>query len=167
MALSQTELDVVASFRGRFEEHYAGDARFGEVSRVDREDGSQCSTRFQVADDVWLDLTVRPGIPQLRAGIVTDDRWKNEELEDAIEETGDSMSEFVELGFDEAGLDWAEPPVEHYREDGKYFIFATAFEAESVAALGDDAVFDRIRRIFDGYYEAFRGAIARLNAEAE
>jgi hypothetical protein len=103
-------------------------------------------------------------LPQLRAGILTDDRWKSEDLEQAVEDTGDTMEEFVEMGFDEAGLDWKEPPVEHYRDQGKYFYFATPLDLPTLAQLGDAAVFDKVRRMFEGYYRAFQGAIQKASA---
>lgn len=155
---------AVEEFRGKLEAKFASDERFRSVSRLDREDGSTLATHFQVADSLWLEIAVRPGIPQVRVGIVTDDRWKNEDLEDAIEETGDTMSEFVELGFDEAGLEWPNPPVEHYRDQGKYFCFTTAFEPDGLDALRDAGTLQKTTRMFEGYYEAFRGAIEKAAA---
>lgn len=166
MPLSARENELIREFRESFENRCRGDARFRGVSRLDREDGSTLSTRFEVAPRLWLELAIRPGIPQLRAGILTDDRWKNEDLEDKIEETGDTMNEFVELGFQEAGLEWPNPPVEHYRDQGKYFCFTTPIELPSVAALADPAVFEKAGRMLDGYYEAFRGAIEKTLKEA-
>ncbi len=153
-------------FREAFERRYAADARFRGVVHVDREDGSTRMSLFRLADTLYLEMTIRPGIPQVRAGIVTDDRWKNEDLEDAIEESGDTMSEFVELGFDEVGLDWREPPVEHYRDQGKYFCFSTAFELPDVAALRDAATLERVAAMFEGYYTAFRKAIDKTLSPA-
>lgn len=89
-----------------------------------------------------------------------------QELEERIEETGDTMPEFLELGFDEAGLDWREPQVEHYRDQGKYFCFATPLELKSVRDLDSTEVRERVRAMFEGYYHAFRGAIERLKAAA-
>lgn len=166
MPLSDSDRKLVTDFRAAFERGYAGDDRFLRVVRDDRPDNSVLATRFSVLEDVWLELTVRPFVPQLRAGIVTTDRWKNEELEERIEETGDTMSEFLELGFDEAGLDWREPQVEHYRDQGKYFCFATGLELPALQSLVDPAIRDKARRMLEGYYHAFRGAIQRLKAAA-
>ncbi len=166
MPLTDKDRKTIADFRAAFERHLAGDERFGPPDREDRPDESVLSTRFALMERLWLDLTIRPFIPQIRVGIVTDDRWKNEELEERIEETGDSMPEFLELGFDEAGLDWREPSVEHYRDQGKYFCFATPLELNSIAELGKPEIADRANRMFEGYYQAFGAAIARLKAEA-
>lgn len=144
-------------FLSTLESALAGDPRFSGHARHARPDGSTAATRWQSAANpqVWFEIAVRPLIPQIRVGVVTDDRWKSEDFEEKIEESGDTMSEFVELGFDEAGLEWPEPIVEHYREDMKYFYFATAFEPQSLEALGHEAVINRVRRMFDGYYHAF------------
>lgn len=166
MPLTDNDRKTIADFRAAFERHWGGDGRFGASVRDDRPDESVLSTRFAIMDRLWLDLTIRPFIPQIRVGIVTDDRWKNEELEERIEETGDTMPEFLELGFDEAGLDWREPAVEHYRDQGKYFCFATPLELKMIADLMKPEIADRARRMFEGYYQAFGAAIARLKAEA-
>lgn len=164
MPLSEADRKLIADFRNTIERGYANDSRFSAAVREDRPDESVLASRFPVLDDVWIDLTLRPFVPQFRAGIVTTDRWKNEELEERIEETGDTMSEFLELGFDEAGFDWRNPQVEHYRDQGKYFYFATGVELPSLQALADAAVAEKARRMLDGYYHAFRGAIERLKA---
>jgi len=164
MPLSPEDRQLVTRFRDRFEAGLAGDARFGPARREDREDESTLTSRFTVAPGLWLEMVVRPFLPQVRVGIVTDDRWRNEDLEDKIEESGDTMSEFVELGFEEAGLEWPEPPVEHYRDQGRYFCFSTALDLKRLSDLDDPAVLDRVRRMLEGYYCAFRSAIAKAAA---
>lgn len=164
MPLNPSDRELIARFRDRFEAQYRNDERFFGVQRYDRPDESTLATRFEVGPNLWLELTVRPFLPQARAGILTDDRWKSEDLEQAIEDTGDTMEEFVEMGFDEAGLAWKEPPVEHYRDQGKHFYFATPLELEKIGQLGEEAAFDKLRRMFEGYYRAFEGAIRKASA---
>lgn len=161
MKLSDADRARIESFRTRLERKLQTDERFGELSRDDREDGTYLATRFAVADKLYIEFAVRPNVPQLRAGVMTDDRWTSEDLEQVIEDSGDTMPEFVELGFEDAGLEWPEPQVEHYRDRGKYFYFATAFEPASLAALEDAATVDKLERMCIGYYEAFRAAIKR------
>ena len=157
MALAAAQKDLVESFRAKLEAALASDARFAGASRHDRGDGSTLACRWPTAANphVWFEVAVRPLIPQVRAGVLTDDRWKSEDFEDKIEESGDTMSEFVELGFEEAGLTWLDPPVEHYREDMKFFYFATALELAALEELQHEATFEKVRRMFDGYYHAF------------
>lgn len=164
MPLSARDRELIERFRAAFETRYRGDARFAPPTRHDREDESTLATRLGVGEGLWLELAIRPLLPQVRVGILTDDRWKSEDLEQAIEDSGDEMGEFIELGFEEAGLTWKEPPVEHYRDQGKYFYFATPLELAGLDQLADPAVADRIGRMFEGYYEAFKPAIRKLAA---
>jgi len=153
--LTGIQQDQVQSFRAAIEDQLGGDSRFAGRTRHDRPDGSTLATRWQsvVNPHVWFEIAVRPLIPQIRVGILTDDRWKSEDFEEKIEESGDTMSEFVELGFDEAGLEWKEPIVEHYREDMKYFYFATALAVSSLDELPGKV--GEARKMLDGYHHAF------------
>ena len=157
MTISGTQRELVDAFRSNFEKALAGDSRFAGHHRHDRPDGSTISTRWASAVNphVWFEIAVRPQIPQVRVGVLTDDRWKSEEFEEKIEESGDTMGEFVEMGFEEAGLTWLDPIVEHYREDMKYFYFATSLEPASIEELQGDAVRTKTRQMFDGYHHAF------------
>lgn len=161
MPISASDRERVEQFRATIESRQATGGPGRSVTREDRPDGSYLASRFAVGEKLWLELAVRPMIPQVRAGIMTDDRWLSEELEQVIEDSGDSMPEFVELGFEEAGLDWPAPLVEHYRDQGKYFYFATALELKSLADLADAGLIDRACRMLDGYYQAFRPAIEK------
>lgn len=153
--LTSAQQDQIQSFRAAVEDSLSGDPRFSGAARHDRPDGSTLATRWQSAANshVWFEIAVRPLIPQVRVGILTDDRWKSEDLETKIEESGDTMSEFVELGFDEAGLEWKEPIVEHYREDMKYFYFATALALPKLDELSSRV--SQARKMLDGYHYAF------------
>jgi hypothetical protein len=155
MAITDQQLKLVAGFREWIETSAAGDKRFGERSRDDRDDGSTLATRWQAAPDLWFELAVRPLLPQVRVGILTTDRWKSEELEQRIEDSGETMHEFVESGFTEAGLDWVEPPVEHYRDQGKYYYFATPLDLDSLDALADEPVRRKTALMLLGYAIAF------------
>lgn len=157
MAVTTEQREKVEGFRAHFEKALAGDGRFAGLHRHDREDGSTLATRWPslVNEHVWFEIAVRPLIPQVRVGILTDDRWKSEDFEEKIEESGDTMSEFVEMGFHEAGLEWLEPTVEHYREEMKYFYFATAFDLRDLNELADSAVRRKAGQMLEGYYRAF------------
>ena len=166
MALTDQQRERIDAFRKHMEQTLSADGRLGELTHDDRQDGSSLASRFLVGEKLWIEMCLRPAIPQLRAGIVTDDRWLSEDLETAIEDSGDTMSEFVELGFDEVDLDWTDPVVEHYRDRGKYFYFATGFELDSLDQLDTAAVRDKLAKMCLGYYEAFRPAIEKAAAES-
>lgn len=165
MPLDPHQREHIRLFRDRFRNRFAADPRFGEITLDDRPDDSTLAMRFAVGEKLWLEMAIRPFIPQVRAGIMTEDRWISEDLETAIEESGDTMSEFVEMGFDEAGLTWKNPIVEHYMErpgeNQKRFYFATALELPSLDDLGQPATFDKVRGMLEGYYESFRSAIEK------
>ena len=157
MSLSTEQSAAIRDFRQWFEQNLSGDQRFGSPTRDDRADQSTLATRWptRANPQVWLEVAVRPFLPQVRVGLVTDDRWKSEDLEEKIQESGDTMSEFVGLAFEEAGLPWAEPPVEHYRDQMKYFYFATPIELKSAGDVTNDSVRTKTRQMIDGYYAAF------------
>ncbi|MCC7290896.1 MAG: hypothetical protein IT449_02405 [Phycisphaerales bacterium] len=159
MPLSDCDVSIISSFRDWLD---ARRASGGDPSlRDDRADGSSLLTRFPAGPQTWLEVAVRPYIPQVRVGIVTDDRWKNEELEEAVESTGDTMSEFVEAGFHEVDLDWRDPPVEHYRDRGKDFTFATPLDLSSMDDLSRDDVRTRVWKMVEGYRTAFAAALTK------
>lgn len=160
MSLSQEDRDRIESFRVFVEDSVATDDRYGAKSRDDREDGSTLSTRFNAGTACWFEVSIRPLIPQVRVAFLTENRWTNEECEEAVEESGDSMEEFVGMGFSDAGLDWAEPPVEHYREGGKFFTFATPLALDELSDLDRDVTRDKTLRMLEGYLIAFGPAIS-------
>ncbi len=155
MALSDTQRKLILDFRTWVETHAAAGLGAGAPERQDREDDSTLATRWAGGEQLWYELTVRPFLPQVRVGVLTDDRWKSEEFEQKIEDSGDTMSEFLEVGFETAGLTWASPPVEHYREHGKYFYFATPLELGSLDDLAGDAVRLKAVQMLEGYRHAF------------
>lgn len=161
MALAPSDVSRIEAFREWVEGQVAATGRYGPPARADRDDRSTLVTRFAAGASLWLEFAVRPYIPQVRAGILTDDRWKSEELEEAIESTGDTMSEFIEAGFDEVDLDWRDPPVEHYREGGKYFYFATPLGLVGLSDLDHMDVRRKTLHMVFGYAAAFFPALQK------
>lgn len=166
MSLSEPDLASITDFRDYLEGITEGDDRYGSAERVDKEDLSTLATRFSIGENCWLELAIHPLLPQVRVGIVTGDRWVNEQMEQAIEDSGDSMSEFVEGGFAEVGLNWPDPPVEHYREDGTDFHFATPLALQDLMDLDDDALRTKIIRMLEAYLMVF-GFVAAHPEEEE
>jgi hypothetical protein len=149
MPLSDRDAALISAFRDWLDALGAGGAGGGPGLRDDRADGSSLLTRFPAGPRTWLEVAIRPYIPQVRVGIVTDDRWKNEELEEAVESTGDTMSEFIEAGFHEVDLDWRDPPVEHYRDRGKDFTFATPLDLKAISDLSHEDVRAKVAGLVD------------------
>ncbi len=160
MPLTQQDRDRIESFRTFIADSVAADDRYGPASPNDREDASTLATRFNAGPSCWFEVAVRPFIPQVRVGFLTDDRWKSEELEQAIQDSGDTMQEFVGIAMEDAGLSWPEPPVEHYREGGQFFYFATPLAIEELRDLDSDEARNKTLRMLEGYLIAFGPAIA-------
>jgi hypothetical protein len=158
MPLNDHQRRGIAAFRTGLEAHIEAISLFSApAARSDREDEATLTTRWQGAERVWYEVTVRPFLPQVRAGVLTDDRWQSEAFEQMIEDSGDTMQEFLELGFETAGLEWAGPPVEHYREQGRYFYFATPIDLCDLAELADDSLRRKVQLMIEGYLLAFGG----------
>ncbi len=163
MPLNDEQREQIAAFRTYIADAVANDDRYGEAVRCDRDDESTLAMWFEAGPSCWFEVALRPSIPQVRVGFLTDDRWRSEEVEQAIQDSGDTMEEFVEVGFDEAGLPWENPPVEHYRESGKYFYFATPLALDDLEDLDQESLRNKVLRMLEGYLIAF-GPV--LDAEA-
>ena len=159
MAFSDEDHELIEAFRTYVEDSVANDDRYGECVRLDRDDASTMAMRFEATPTCWFEVALRPLIPQVRIAFLTTDRWLSEELEQAIQDSGDSMEEFVGLGMDEAGLDWDEPPVEHYRDGGEFFYFATPLPIDELRDIERDQVRNKVLRMLDGYLIAFGPAL--------
>lgn len=159
MPLSEEQIGWCDAFRAYIESSVSTDERYGPVTHHDRDDQSLLASRFEMAPQCWLEVALRPFVPQVRVGFVTTDRWKSEDAESMIEDSGDTMNEFVGMGFNDAGLDWDEPPVEHFREAGQYFYFATPLDLEELRDLGTDEIREKTLRMLEGYLIAFGPAM--------
>ena len=159
MPVLEQQRAAIHGFRRWLVEMLAGEADFRNHQTYDREDESTLADRWAVGESVWIEAAIRPLLPQIRVGLFTDDRWKSEELEQKIEESGDTMEEFVGFGFDDAGLDWEEPPVEHYRTGTKHFYFATPVDIESLDVLADAELRATVIQMVRGYRQAFGKAL--------
>ncbi|UCC29077.1 MAG: hypothetical protein JSU86_12835 [Phycisphaerales bacterium] len=159
MPLDELSREKIEDFRTYIEDSVATDDRYGPAQRHDQEDESTLAMRFEAGPSCWFEVVVRPMIPQIRVGFVTDDPMISEEIEQAIQESGGSMEQFVGLGFGEAGLDWGDPPVEHFDEGGEHFYFATALELDEVPDVDLTEIRNKTLRMLEGYLIAFGPAI--------
>ena len=156
MLLTDPQRRIIQAFRAWIESAIETGSRFGGWERIDRQDESTLITRWAAGQDEFYEVAIRPGLPQVRVGLITEDRYKSRDFEQMIEGSGDTMQEFVALGFETAGLDWAQPPVEHYRQGQDYY-FVTPVDLPSLDQLNDEAFRIKVHLIFEGYYHAFTG----------
>ena len=159
MPLTDLDREIVEAFRRYVEDSVVSDDRYGPAQRHDRDDESTLATHFEAGPGCWFEIAVRPMIPQIRVGFLTNDRETSEEVEQAIQDSGDSMEKFLEPGFADAGLDWKQPPVEHYHDEGANFYFATPLEVEDVVDLDTEELRNKVLRMLEGYMIAFGPAI--------
>lgn len=151
---------VIESFR--FEVESRAGARLGlpAATRHDRDDHWIMATRWPLARRWWLEMAVRPSLSQVRVGMVTDDGDRSRDAEHMIADSSLTIREFVGLAFKAAGLEWPEPPVEHYREGADRFCFITPLDLDSLDDLADERVCEKTVRMLDGYRRCFLGRMA-------
>jgi len=155
MALSEHDRKSIEAFREYIEDSVAGDERYGPATRHDSEDESTLMTRFEAGPSCWFEVVLRPSVPQIRVGFSTDERSMSEEVEQAIQEAGDTMETLIASGFREAGLDWPDPVVEHGCEGEESFYFATPLEVEDLFDLDFEQMRNKVVRMLEGYLVAF------------
>ena len=159
MPLDEHSQSIVEAFRAYIEDYVGTDERYGKPTRHDRDDGTVLITRFEAAPSCWFEVALHPTTPQIRVGFLTDDQAMNQEIEQAIQESGDTLEKFVGFGFQDAGLDWAQPPVEHYKDDEGHFGFVTPLVVENLPDLEAEDLRDQTLRMLEGYLIAFGPAI--------
>ena len=167
MPLDELSRGRIDTFRGYIEESVSNDERYGAAHRHDREDESTLATRFEFGPSCWFEVTLRPMIPQIRVGFLTDDRSRSEEVEQAIKKSDGTIEQFVEIGFMEAGLDWKDPVVERYCEGEDYFYFSTPLALDELGDLDWPEVRNKTLRMLEGYLITFGPAIAVEEEEEE
>lgn len=109
------------------------------------------------AADKVVYLALRHGGTTVRIGFAAKDRWANEEIEDAVESNGGTMTEFLEDEME--ADDKLEFPVQHFHESG-WFHFATDI-AQNAAYFASDAGRELVWFYFDGYARAILPILAK------
>jgi hypothetical protein len=160
MSLTSDQRRLVEDFRTWIEGKVT--VRLGNIEpeRHDGADASILTTRWLIEPHFWHEITVRPTLPQVRVAILTDDRWRSRDFREMIEAGGYTLQEFVAMACASVGLEWADPPVEHYREKGEWFRFATPIDLRSLDQLADADFRDRFQRLSAGYDRVLQGTAA-------
>jgi hypothetical protein len=159
VSLNERERAIVESFRGGVEALAGTRLGLSGLHREDRDDGWILVSRWDADRRSWYELSIRPTIPQVRVGIVTEDPERDRDLAKMIEEAGLTVPEFVELAFRRAGLDWPSPPVEHYREAGARYCLTTPLDLQSLEDLSGEAMRGKVLGMLDGYHRCFSGNV--------
>jgi len=137
----------------------AEDDRYGPMTRCDRADGSVLAIRFDSGPSQWLEVAVTPEQSEIRVGFVTSDSAIRDEIAEGLKESSEPLSRLVEAAFVDAGLEWPDPPVEHYQdEDGKFY-YAVPIVLEYFDDLDAGEIRDKTARMLEGMLVAFGPAI--------
>lgn len=156
MALATEVQNRIEAFRDYIEDTVATDDRYGSPVRENSD--SVYASRFHEGVSCWFEVAVLPGAKQVRVGFFTTDAAINSDCEQVIEESGESASRFVEMAFEEAGLEWDSPNVEHGKQ-GNASYYATPLMIDDAIELDSDAIRDKTIRMLEGYLIAFGPAI--------
>ena len=156
MALSSDDQNRIEAFRDYVTDTVATDDRYGPGARADSD--RFLATRFHEGSSCWFEIALLPSTKQVRVGFFTNDAAVNTECEQVIAESGDTAARFVGQAFEEAGLDWPDPQVEHGREgDASYY--ATPLQFDDMVDLDSDDLRDKALRMLEGYLIAFGPAL--------
>lgn len=119
-------------------------------------DFSECLVmRLYTDTRTWLEVNFLVSEPKLRIGLATDSRTRNEEGEQLIEDSKDTLDEFLELGLADAGYEDDVYKMEHFHESG-IFYFATHLDSENIEAFAEeDGIRQKAMQLVEGYALAF------------
>jgi hypothetical protein len=159
MNLDDTTIDTIAAFRKYVEDSVANDDRYGAATRCDADDGTVLATRFDAGSSCWFEVVIHVPTAQVRVGFLTTDSQVDEELAEAIRESVGSLAAFVGEGFQEAGLEWESPIVNHETGDGLGFSYTTPIDLDELLELDRDEIRDKVVRMLEGYLVAFGPAV--------
>jgi len=154
MPLTDWDAGVVDEFRTYIDSMVTGDERYGDARRHDAADESILVTRFELGSTGALEYVIHTAEAQVEVAFLTPDRACRTEIEETLEDFGQSLGEFVAQGFADAGLTWPDAPVEHVHV-GEEFRYATPIRLEELDDLNKPQVRDRVLRMLEGYLIAF------------
>lgn len=158
MGLADRSYRIIVEFRAWIEVAVGERLPFSSPEHHDREDAWSLTTKWQSEPHIWYEIALRPFLPQLRVGILTDDPDRSGDFEQMIAAADFTLQEFVAHGLKAAGLAWPDPPVEHYCERGCSFYFATPLDLKSIDVLADHSFREEAFRVLLGYHGAFSGS---------
>ncbi len=104
-------------------------------------------------------LAIRHGGGTMRVGFAAKDRWTNEEIEEAVESNGGTMTEFLEDEME--ADDDLEYEVQHFHEAG-WFHFASDIPKDA-GFFGTDAGRELVWYYFAGYCRAILPIVSKAD----
>ncbi|MEK6674813.1 MAG: hypothetical protein AABZ47_04065 [Planctomycetota bacterium] len=151
---SDRDREFVEGFLEFVEDSASPDDRYGTATRRNSDDGAVASSHFHIGGPCWLEVTADSNKKQVRVGFIADDREVISGIDELLSESGQSLSQFVGAGFEEAGLRWSEPMVDRF-ETSDRFGFTTSIALEEFSDLESDNLRDKTLRMLEGFLIAF------------
>ncbi len=157
MSVSDEDRAEIDSFLDYVVDFSDSDDRYGVSARVQRDDESLFSTRFEVGPSAWLEVGVWPNVPEVRIGFVTDEPDAGEEIMEALDSGDESLGEILTASLRDAGLNWDEVPIEKDAVSTGEFRVTTPIEIEEFTDLdtGFLNVRDKSMRLLEAYLNVF------------
>jgi hypothetical protein len=159
MPVTPEDRERIESFRAYVEDSLASDDRYGPAVRHDEPERYRFASRWTVAPSCWFEMSINASPPEIRVTFMTSEAARNESIEASIQESGQKTDDYVGNAFEDAGLDWPSPVVEHLPQDN-LFAYSTTLRLEELRDLDDDEIRDRVLRMLEGYMIAFAAALA-------
>lgn len=128
----------------------------GTTRKVDGEgrQGDSLSLRLYTDTRTWLEVSILPAAAKLRVGLATESRVRNEEGEQLIEDSKETMDGFLELGLADAGYEDELYSMEHFHDSG-IFYFASHLDLPHMEGLNSPELRERAKHLLEGYATAF------------
>ena len=135
------------------EEQYAGDERLEsvEIDEPGLSEGETIRVRLVCGAQTHFFVAVLEEDGLLRVGLATEDEALNHEIEDTATESGDSLTEYVEIAMD--AEDEMEHEVTNFHSDMFYYASDIPYQREE--DLSTSVLRDEIIYYLDGLMTAF------------
>ena len=149
-ALEESGLEPSPATLARWlEEQYLGDDRFEsiEVSVPGPLEGEAARVKFNCALATHFFVAVLEDDALIRIGLATEDKEISKAVEDAANESGDSLTEFLADVMD--AEEELEHEVQHFHDDMYYFCSDIPYQRDE--DLASDILRDEIIYYLDGY----------------
>ncbi len=167
MAITSEQNEIVDAFLDFLDGEFSGDERYGPSERYDRKDESSRALRFSLGPNCWIEAAVRPNVPEVRVGFVTDERMIFDEIVNLLADAEETPSQNLERAMADSGISWEEPVVDQETIDERFHRFSTAFTLEALddLDLGFMKVRSKVPKMIEAYLIAFGSAIVMDDEE--
>ncbi len=135
------------------QEQYTGDDRFEAIEALEPGplDGEDVRTRFVCNNHTHFFVSVLREDGYIRIGLATESPAVVDAVQEAVDESGGSLTEFLEDALEIE--DELEYEVQHFHDDVDYYASDIPYQRED--DLGSEVIRDEIIYYLDGFMNAF------------